>query len=195
MKRVAYVVHQSQGRLRLRLGWLREKPNEGDAIADHLSRLDGMEEVEVRPFTGSVLCLYDPTELDDSRILDALRAFTRADQVVLPGEESPAEVEGEIVRLALFNGSEVARAATRMFEELDLGVLRATRGSVNLGTLAAMGFLAAGATQVARRGKLPLPPWFNLAWWAFRTFMISERKVIDDERAEFTDRIEAAAKS
>jgi hypothetical protein len=51
-------------------------------------------------------------------------------------------------------------------------------GSVDLGTLATLGMLGAGAVQVATTGALPFAPWFNLAWWGFRTFVTSEQQEI-----------------
>ena len=41
--------------------------------------------------------------------------------------------------------------------------------------------LGAGAADVIASGKLPLPPWFNLAWWGFRTFMTTEQPEIQAE--------------
>ncbi len=190
--RLMYVVHQSYGRLRMRLGRLRDDPSEAEAIADGLNALSGVELVEVRPFTGSVLCLYDPSSIGAARIVEELRGLSHATHVVGPGEERPAEVERELVRASLLSGSQVARAATRAVEELDLEVLRATGGSVNLGTLTSLAFLALGATEIITSGKLPLPPWFNLGWWSFRTFTISERKVIGSVERDFDQRVTEA---
>lgn len=189
--RVMYVVHRSHGRLRLRMGCLRDEREAANGLADSLAALPGMEEVRIRPFTGSVLALHDPVELPASRIEEVVRERMRVTHVVQPGEEGPAEVERELVRIALLNGSRVAKTATRAIEELDLEVLRASRGSVNLGTLMALGFLGLGAAEVVSTGKLPMPPWFNLGWWAFRTFTITEKKVIAETRESFDQEITA----
>jgi hypothetical protein len=58
-------------------------------------------------------------------------------------------------------------------------LLAATDGRLDLGILAAMGFLAVGATEIIVTRKLPAPPWFNLAWWAVRTFTTFESKVME----------------
>jgi hypothetical protein len=57
--------------------------------------------------------------------------------------------------------------------------IAATPGAVDLGTLATLAFVGAGALEVAVSKKLPMPPWFNLAWWGFRTFMTVEKPEID----------------
>jgi hypothetical protein len=58
------------------------------------------------------------------------------------------------------------------FRDLNRSVLLATEGRLDLGALAGLGFLSLGAAEIAATRALPAPPWFNLAWWAFRTFTI-----------------------
>ena len=49
-----------------------------------------------------------------------------------------------------------------------------------MGTLTTFGFLGAGALNVALRRQAPAPPWFNLAWWGIRTFMLFEADAVTD---------------
>lgn len=177
MPRVIYLVHASHGRTRLRLPWLRRDATLATPLAEGLQRMEGLEEVEVRPFTGSVLCVHDPYELSVDALLEEVRRLTGITTVVRPGEEPPEEEEAELLQ-ALSEGSNVARAATEFFKGVNVDVLRATEGRADLGTLTTLGFMVAGAVDVAVTGKLPFPPWFNLAWWAFRTFATVEEKVI-----------------
>jgi len=174
---VIYVAHESPGRLRLRLPWLREAPDTVDALADRLAALEGMEEVRIRPWTGSVLCLYDPTALRKEAIVEATKAQTGVELVLRPGERSREEEEA-LARAALENGSAVAVALSSAVMGMNHDVLRATAGRLDLGTLAAAAFAVAGAAEVVATGKLPLPPWFNLGWWAFRTFTTMEATAI-----------------
>lgn len=83
------------------------------------------------------------------------------------------------MRVALREGSSVARAAASLFKRSNLEVVRATDGRIDMGTLAALGFAVGGAVEVAVTGNLPLPPWFQLAWWAFRTFTTLEDRAIE----------------
>ncbi|RKG73019.1 hypothetical protein D7V88_37165, partial [Corallococcus terminator] len=67
-----------------------------------------------------------------------------------------------------------ARAASQFFKGINVDLLRATQGHVDLGSLAAMSFAVAGVVDVAVKGRLSSPPWFNLGSWAFRTFATME---------------------
>ena len=187
--RVMYVAFRHYGRIRIRLGCLRQEREAAHALADALSALPGMETVEIRPFTGSVLAIHDPVELPASRIVEVVKERMHVDHVVFPGEKRPAEVEREMVQDAVVSGSRVARAATRFVEEVDLEVLRASNGSVNLGTLAALGFFGLGAFELFSTGKVKLPTWHELWWRAFRTFTSTEKRVIDEARKSFNEEI------
>ena len=121
--RIIRFVHATPGRTRLRLGWLREFPDEAEPLADQLATLDETIEVQIRPSTGSVLCCYDPERLDADAIVAAVRRHSGVAIVLEPGE-----------------------------------------------TQTGVGFLAVGAAEILGSRALPAPPWFNLAWWAYRTF-------------------------
>lgn len=172
---VIYVVHTSPGRTRLRLPSLRHDPKQATALADGLLRVEGVHEVQVRPFTGSVLCIHDPGDLDLEGLLEEVRRSTGVELVARPGEEPPDEKE--LLR-SLAEGSGVARAASVFVKSVNVDVLRATEGHLDLGTLAALGFAAAGAVDVVTKGKMSAPPWFSLGWWAFRTFVTMEKVAI-----------------
>jgi hypothetical protein len=175
VSRFIYVVHVLPGRVRLRLPWLREHGSVANELAEGLLRIRGVDEVEVRPFTGSVLVLHDAEALDLEDVLAMVRRLTGVDLVVRQGEEAPEE---EVLLEALAMGSDVALATSRFVKGLDVEVLRATGGKVDLGSLASLGFAVAGAAKVIATKKLPTPDWFNLAWWAFATFSGVERTAI-----------------
>lgn len=181
--RLSYLVHSSRGRTRVRLPWLRREPELAAAIAEALEKLSGMERVEVKPYTGSVLCTYDPEELQEEALLGELCRITGVVRVVRPGETAPEEEE-ELLRI-IQDGNNLAVEASRFFKGVNLDVLRATGGHMDLPTLAVIGFMAAGATEVVVKKKLPIPPWFNLGWWAFRTFTTMEKKAIKKTQAPF----------
>lgn len=177
MVRVIYIAHESPGRLRLRLPWLRKDLEAADPLADHLASLPGVEEVRIRPWTGSVLCLFDAWQLEGERILAATKEHTGVDLVLRPGERSEREEE-VLAQAALERGSDVAVAFATAIKGMNYEILRASAGRIDLGTIAASAFAVAGAAQVVATRKLPLPPWFNLAWWAFRTFTTIEKPAI-----------------
>jgi hypothetical protein len=166
------VVHDIPGRVRLRLPRLRRDAKDATAIADHLAGLDGMIDVQVRLYTGSVLCRYDAETLSRDAILSAVRDLARAGGV--EADAAPGDGKGRTGEP--LRRSSLAHEVTRAFRGYNRDVLAATEGRLDLGILAVMGFFAAGAIEVAVSRRLPAPPWFNLAWWAFQTFTAFERE-------------------
>jgi hypothetical protein len=161
--RFVRIAHVTEGRIRLRLSWLKGAVEEAETIAGRLAELDGMTEVQVRPYTGSVLCRHDPDLLSAEDIVHAVQEHTAVRVVLQPGEEQPHEMGAALRRSSI---ASAVRADLR----------QATNGSLDLGTLAALSFFGLGAAEIAITRQLPMPPWFNLAWWAFRTFTMFERE-------------------
>jgi len=171
------VVHTMPGRVRFRLSWLHDarRPEEVTRLADDLSHVPGMREVEIRPYTGTVLCVHDPERLSHGAILAEIVRLTGVDTTIRLGERPPARE----LRPGTGPGV-VAREVARFFRHLDDKVLTATDGKLDMGTLATFGFLGAGALNVALRRQASAPPWFNLAWWGVRTFMLFEADAVAD---------------
>jgi hypothetical protein len=174
MTRWLALVHQLPGRTRLRSPLLRRDEPLGEKLADALSAVSGVATVRVRPYTGSVLIEHAP-EVTASELAERAALVLDATRIVQPGEDPPMPTEVPAL-------SSLARKIAAMFREIDRGIRRASEGSVDLGTLATLGFFGAGAAQVVATGKLPLPPWFNLAWWGVRTFVTAEGDEIAAER-------------
>jgi hypothetical protein len=142
-----------------------------ERLADRLSAVPGVREVRVRPYTASALIVHG-SEVALQALLDVAQESTGADQVLRQGEPPPFDLH--VPRLASIAG----RLAT-IGRELDRDLLRASGGSVDLGTLATLSFITAGAAEIVATRSLPMPPWFNLAWWGFRTFMTAEQEEIE----------------
>jgi hypothetical protein len=168
--RFVQVIHVVGGRARFRLPWLRRHPEEVNRLADLLAQEKGMLEVEIRAHTGSVLCRFDPARLDSATLLQRVAQHAGVEAVIEQGQPVPVSIPDRGGQKA-----EVARELAGAFQELDASVRRATEGALDLGTLVTMGFAAAGALQVAVKGRIPAPPWFTLGWWGIRTFITFER--------------------
>lgn len=178
MIRAIYLVHECTGRIRLRIPVLRDDDTEkAEPLADALAALQGMEEVRIRTFTGSVLCQFDPWKLQTDAIFSTIRSQLGEMPTIRSGEHPEYENEA-LVRHAVERGSGVARSLAGAVKGMNLEVLRATGGTLDLGTLAAAGFLVTGMVEIVRNKKLTMPPWFNLGWWAFRTFSTVEKTAI-----------------
>lgn len=170
-QRMIHLAHGAPGRLRLRLPWLRSSRDEALALADHVASLAGVLHAEVRMRTGSLVCLYDDERLSESRLISAVRRHTRVMRVVQPDEAPPADAEEH----PSVRRGRVASAIEEGLRSANADLLRATDDRLDLGALGALGFLLAGAAEIVTTRQIPAPPWFNLAWWAFRTFTLFPR--------------------
>lgn len=188
--RIVYLAHDSPGRLRFRLGWLRERRDEAGALADTLAALDGVDEVQVRPFTGSVLVTFDPARIDAAAVKRALCAAVAVDDVTLPGQESVEQIR-QILHGSHKRGSELARIAARAFQGINVDVLRLTNGHVSLGALTSLTLLAGAVGRVLSSAELALPEWHQLAWWGFRSFTELEGTAIETAKVRSLDELYA----
>jgi len=179
--RIIYLAHDSPGRIRFRLTWLRDHRDESDAIADALSDVAGVDEVQVRPFTGSVLVTYDPARVDVAAIRAALCTAAGVPEVTLPGHETPAQLR-QILRGSVDEGAHLSQVASKAFQGLNVDLLRLTGGRASLGTLTSLGLVAGAAAKVLGSGRIELPEWHQLLWWGFRSFTELEGEAIATAR-------------
>lgn len=160
------IAHHLPTRTRFRIPGLRKDPSGCERVADRLAAVPGVHEIKVRPYTGSVLIEHEAS-VTISSLIDVTRDTLAIDRVLAAGEPPPLDPN-----IPPF--STLARKVMIAVRELDRDIRRGSDGSVDLGMLATLGLIGAGATEVAITGKLPVPPWFNLAWWGYRTFMTTE---------------------
>ena len=165
------IAHHLPDRTRLRTPVLRNDRAGCEQLADTLAALAGVREVAVRPYTGSILVGHAES-LPLAILVETVRGTLAIDRVLAAGEKPPAPAD-----VPTF--SSIARKLVCVFRELDRDIRRSSEGVADLGVLATLGFFAAGAAEVVGSGELPLPPWFNLAWWGFRTFMTTEATAIE----------------
>jgi hypothetical protein len=157
------VAHHLPQRTRLRVA-PPLSPEDAQALADALAAVGGVAEVEVNRRTGSILVAHGPA-LDTTALVASVRAVAGP----APPPEGERAAEG-------ITG--IGREVHRLFVDANRDLRRATDGMLDLGTAATVTLFAAGALEVVATQELPVPPWFNLAWWSFRTFMTTiEQKV------------------
>jgi hypothetical protein len=160
------IAHAIPGRSRLRIHPAPLDTATAEAVAGRLAAEPGIIDVEVNRLTGSVRCRHHD-RLGAPGLLEAVLSALPGSAALCPGQAPPPPAH-------LPSRSAVARAVAQAFSGVNKEVLAATNGSLDLGTIAALGFAGTGAIEVAVKGNLPAPPWFNLAWWAFRTFITFE---------------------
>jgi hypothetical protein len=167
-------VHELSGRVRLRLGPVPIAQETATAVAEALARR-GVGEVEVNRRTGSILCKQSPVGAAD--LTGVVREAVPGAIALAPGERPPTPPRSHA-------RSVLARNVAQAFQRMDAHLLEATGGRLDLGTAATFAFVTAGAVEVAATRRLPVPPWFNLAWWGVRTFITFERDAGRDEPSE-----------
>jgi hypothetical protein len=165
------IAHHLPERTRLRSPVLRTDHAACERLADTLAATTGVRRVEIRPYTSSMLVEHAGS-LALGNLVELVQRELGIERVLAHGELPPIATE-----IPPF--SSIARRIAVMVRELDRDIRRRSDGTVDLGVLATLGFFAAGAAEVAASGQLPIPPWFNLAWWGYRTFMTTEATAID----------------
>lgn len=161
MEPVVVSIHELPERTRLRV---RAEPlpmlaERAERLADALAVEPGVTKVEINRRTGSVLVSHAATVTAtalSARAREALAAFRAHDADV--DDEGPA-ITG------------IARELHKLFVDANRDLRRRTNGMLDLGTAATLTLLSVGAIEIAVTQTVPVPPWFNLAWWSFRTFM------------------------
>ena len=176
MMRYLAIAHHLPERTRLRSPVLRKDLPICERLADALAAVPGVREVKVRAYTGSVL-IEHAADVAVSTLVEESRRVLACDKVLAIGESPPYDEQVPAL-------SNLARTVVATFREIDRDIRRVSEGEVDLGTLTTLGMIGAGAAQVITNRKLQMPPWFNLAWWGFRTFVTAEQDEIGIETSQ-----------
>jgi hypothetical protein len=151
------LVSHFPGRLRVRAETFRREPDVAKDVAARIEQEDGVTEVRIAPYTGSLLILYRPRELQLPRLVQTLvrAGGLRGIEVDDPDQWGQQTSHGWRVR-------EAAGAWNR-------AVQRLTDGKVDMRT-AVPGSLAATGIAMFLAGRRRVPEWYDLVFWAFVTF-------------------------
>jgi len=178
-REIVELVHALPQRVRLRVPALVGHIDTCRRIAETLASSEGtFERVTVRPSTGSVIIEGGVEPIDGEALAARLHALI----------DNERDEKGN--RLTDFHPDEhpgptrVARAVTHAFFEINGDVRAALGHRADLGTILPVFFAAAGLSEVAVTGKLPVPTWFNLLWWSLRSFMTFNTSAIEAELHE-----------
>lgn len=152
----AIVVHRMAGRLRVRVPTKKGDAAYFGSVRDALSALEGVEGVEVTPYTGSILVrgpapVKAVTDAAESRGLFALK-------------------EERAVKVTAFHD-----AVADGFGALNDRIKTATGATFDLPGLAFAALVGAGIYQIAR-GNFTAPAWYTAFWYALGIFGKSSAK-------------------
>ena len=90
-----YYIHHVPGRLRVKIPELKQRPKRIHKVKEALSFYDGIEKIEHKRATGSVVIHYDPDMLAAPRILDALSSKKMFDEKRVVSHQQKVRRTGE----------------------------------------------------------------------------------------------------
>lgn len=146
----AYLIHQTPGRLRVRIPSRKGDINYFALLGEQLSRLDGIEKVEVNPLTGSALFIHAV----DSKVI-AERA--RANNLFYLNGTHPSP-------------SNLYQKVSETFSGLNNRVKGFSGGELDMGAMAFLILLVAGIYQIGK-GNIIALPWYAAFWYALNIFL------------------------
>jgi hypothetical protein len=152
------VVHALPNRVHLRAAGLAHQRDACLRVARKLAEEPAHGRVSVRPQTGSVIVESEDATLDAHEVARRLAGLVDAEVLARP-------------RPFAASRTRLARAIGQAAHEINNDVRSALDDKADLGTLLSMGFAIGGLSEVAVKGTLPVPSWFNLLWWSLRSFM------------------------
>jgi hypothetical protein len=176
----AEIAHHTRGRVRLKINAAKQNPALLEQIKASFSNVPGIEYIDVRPSTGSVILFYDPDRhADVPSFFQSLgnQADSPVAQSLLhaakhhPPSNKISDVTQEIEDEAEFlaEHSTFAKVVVQFAKEVDRYVKRATDNNIDLKimvpiTLAAFTFLEIGAAAAT-------PMWVTLVIFSLNHFV------------------------
>ncbi|CAL1241679.1 hypothetical protein [Candidatus Methylocalor cossyra] len=154
----AFIVHQSPGRLRLKIPAKRGDRAYFARLAERLAACSGITAIDGRAHTGTVLVLHAPTLAAAD-----ITAFAERTALFSPRRRPPPSL-GELLE----------RANARI-HTLERGFSTATSGALDRSSILFWILLALAIRQAAR-GKALMPA-FSLLWWAW-DWLASRKPVV-----------------
>lgn len=179
------VAHAVPGRVRLKVAKLRGNPDLARQAETRLQQVPGIQRVEARPTTGSLLIYYDLALLLAEGTLAALTEGFAELLPELGTEVIMTELETLSTQLLANptpgSGSMLVGAITA----INHTIARLT-GGLDLRLLLPLGLFFLGVRSLMKAEKIPLPSWYDYFWFAFSTFVMLNRQLVDKPKAEKT---------
>jgi hypothetical protein len=186
----AEVAHFTRGRLRLKLARGNKNPELLEQIKATISTLPGIEQIELRPASGSIVVIFDPDHEPDiaafvhsafGRASAATAARSRAnggepahaDHAGHAGpppnklSETTQEIEEEAEFLA--EHSHVARVIVDMAKDLDRQLKRVSHNNLDLKIMVPVGLAAVTILEIGATAATPM--WVTLAIFSLNHFV------------------------
>jgi hypothetical protein len=168
------IVHALPRRVHLRAPRLAGQRGALERAAYALASSGGYARVTARPVTGSLI-------VEDERPLDPRDLVRRLEPAVRDACDDAGRRLADVAPEEHPGPTRVARAVAHAVAGINADVRSALDDRADLGTILPVFFAAAGVTEVASTGTMPVPTWFNLLWWSLRSFMTFNIRAVEDE--------------
>lgn len=146
------IAQNTPGRLRVYCGKLKN-PDLANALAAQLKKIDGINQTEANPLTGSLLILYRQEKIKDDMLIACLIRLLDLDG------DSPGENESGLTR--------EVRLVTR---SINYAILDRTKGLLDFKSTIAVAFVAMAVKKYVQNGSLGSPSGISLLYWALTQF-------------------------
>ncbi|HUI45166.1 MAG TPA: hypothetical protein VL122_04110 [Nitrospirota bacterium] len=153
MIRDAVVSHNSRGRFRVKIASLKGDREAINVCKEQFMRCPGINTVEVNALTGSMLFLHETS-------MAAITEYARTKDIFILREQGS-------------NPGNFHQNITETFKGIDNKIKSLTDGEMNMGGVAFVVLLGAGAIQVLS-GNAGALPWYGAFWYAFNIFLKSK---------------------
>ncbi len=156
-------IHVVAGRLRLRCPGLRSSPAWAGELQAIGNRLPGIERVEVRPATESVVFRYSLEDVTPAAFRAALES---AIEIAEPEPPSPtaAAPSGPV-------GAQMIQALQRSWFDADRKVLEATGGTLDVRSTVPWVLLVIAVRQITAYESLAVIPWYTAFSYALQALL------------------------
>jgi Heavy metal associated domain 2 len=163
------IVHQTTGRVRLKVAAGKNDPELLQQIAETFSAIPGMERITVSPVTGSIILNYDEDHQKafNDRLMRNLMAQGGTPMIGSEFAELAKKIENQAEFLA--ERSQTARAVVDFFKKLDEEIKIATHNVVDLKIVLAIGVIALTIFEVGANTATPI--WLTLSIFTFNHFI------------------------
>jgi len=190
------VAHVTRGRVRLRIPSAKSNPELLDQIKAAFEGHPGIDAIDVKPSTGSIVIYYDPehhgdlpslfNSMDQTAAAPIARLAPLADGAS-PGTSGPSgkpdaetgaiEAEGEV----LAANSYLARSIVKSINDLDREIKRSTNNNIDLKILAPVGLAAYALLEIGAAAATPV--WVTLLIFSLNHFVELHAQNADQDQS------------
>ena len=174
------VVHATPGRLRLKIASLKNNQALAQELQTRLGALAEVQEALPNPLTGSLLINFAERSSDWAAVSSALAKPLAS---LFPPARPKAMAESLSAGvMACRAGRPASEGLAESFGRLNSMMTGLTGGTLDLRTLLPLGLFYLGIRSLLTTNKVPLPSWYDYFWFALSTFIMLNRRLVDQKK-------------